>query len=175
MVMAIDCCRTHNRYLRKIHRHSRYHQIPRVRLLPIYFPSRIFGYKSGIRFKDLVFISYAGMIRGAVAFGLVLRIDESVANRSVIVTTSLSLVVITTVVLGSTVATVQNCLFKKEQEAAAALKRAGAEHLAVHLIDHDQSHHEVDEHPNFDDIKEELKKDEADPPSTPSEGKKKVV
>jgi hypothetical protein len=67
---------------------------------------RIFGYKSGIRLKDLVFISYAGMIRGAVAFGLVLRIDDSVANKNVIVTTSLSLVVITTVVLGSTVATV---------------------------------------------------------------------
>lgn len=68
--------------------------------------TEIFGYKSGIRFKDLVFISYAGLIRGAVAFGLVLRIDMSVANRSVIVTTSLTLVVFTTVILGSTVATV---------------------------------------------------------------------
>lgn len=82
----------------------------------IYF-LRIFGYKSGIRFKDLLFISYAGLIRGAVAFGLVLRIDESVEHRSVIVTTSLSLVVFTTVVLGSTVATVQQCLFGKEMKA----------------------------------------------------------
>jgi hypothetical protein len=41
-----------------------------------------------------------------VAFGLVLRIDKSVENRPVIVTTALSLVVFTTVVLGSTVATV---------------------------------------------------------------------
>jgi len=46
------------------------------------------------------------MIRGAVAFGLVLRIEKSVVNRPVIVTTSLSLVVFTTIVLGSTVATV---------------------------------------------------------------------
>ena len=74
----------------------------------------MFKYKSGIRFKDLIFISYAGMIRGAVAFGLVLRIDQSVENRSVIITTSLSLVVFTTVILGSTVATVQKCLFGKE-------------------------------------------------------------
>ena len=66
----------------------------------------IFGYKSGIRLKDLVFISYAGMIRGAVAFGLVLRIEPEVEHRSVIVTTSLGLVCFTTVVLGSTVATV---------------------------------------------------------------------
>ena len=46
------------------------------------------------------------MIRGAVAFGLVLQIDKNVENRSVIVTTSLGLVVITTVVMGSTVALV---------------------------------------------------------------------
>lgn len=74
----------------------------------------ICGYKSGIRFKDLIFISYAGLIRGAVAFGLVLRIDKAIENRAVIVTTSLSLVVITTVVLGSTVATVSKVLFGKE-------------------------------------------------------------
>lgn len=60
------------------------------------------GYKSGIRLKDLVFISYAGTIRGAVALGLVLRI-EHVPHRQVIVTTSLSLVVFTTVFLGGTV------------------------------------------------------------------------
>ena len=65
----------------------------------------MFGYKSGLRFKDLFFISYAGTIRGAVAFGLVLRIDDSVINKPVIVTTSLSLVVFTTIVCGSTVAT----------------------------------------------------------------------
>ena len=53
-----------------------------------------------------MFISYAGTIRGAVAFGLVLRIDGSVANRSVIVTTALALVVFTTIFMGSTVATV---------------------------------------------------------------------
>ena len=66
----------------------------------------LFGYKSGISLKELVFMSYAGLIRGAVAFGLVLRIDLSVDNRPVIVTTALVLVVVTTVVLGSTVATV---------------------------------------------------------------------
>lgn len=65
-----------------------------------------FGYKSGIDMKDLIFISYAGIIRGAVAFGLVLRIDESVEHRSVIVTTSLALVCFTTIFLGSTVVTV---------------------------------------------------------------------
>jgi hypothetical protein len=43
------------------------------------------------------------MIRGAIAFGLVLRIDKEYVNRGVIVTTSLMLVIFTTVVFGSTV------------------------------------------------------------------------
>jgi len=75
-------------------------------------------------------------------------------NRSVIVTTALSLVVFTTIFLGSTVATVQQCLFGKEQEAAKALLKAGYKEEAKHLIgeDADQSHHEIVEHPNFDDI-----------------------
>ena len=64
----------------------------------------------------MVFIWYAGLIRGAIAFGLVLRIDKSVPNRSVIVTTSLTLVVFTTVFFGSTVGLLQKCLFNKKDE-----------------------------------------------------------
>lgn len=74
------------------------------------------GYKSGIDFKQLFFIGYAGLIRGAIAFGLVLRINHTVANRSVIVTTCLCLVVGTTIILGATVGLVQKCLFKSDQE-----------------------------------------------------------
>tara|TARA_B110000305_G_C18903210_1_gene387298 strand:+ start:120 stop:398 length:279 start_codon:yes stop_codon:yes gene_type:complete len=35
----------------------------------------LFGYRSDISLKELIFIWYAGMIRGAIAFGLVLRIN----------------------------------------------------------------------------------------------------
>lgn len=112
----------------------------------------MFGYKSGIRFKDLIFISYAGMIRGAVAFGLVLRVNNSIANRSVIVTTSLALVVVTTVFMGSTVATVQHCLFGREMAAKEAAEKNAK---AAHHGDHDESHHEIVEHPNFEDINAE--------------------
>ena len=100
----------------------------------------LFGYKSGIRFKDLIFISYAGIIRGAVAFGLVLRIDEEVPHRSVIVTTSLALVCFTTIFLGSTVATVQKCLFGKPKH---------GEKLEEDDKDHENSHHEEVVHPNM--------------------------
>lgn len=82
------------------------------------------------------------MIRGAVAFGLVLRIDETVVNKPVIVTTSLSLVVFTTIFLGSTVATVQRCLFGKEMK-----EKAEAEKL-LHPHGADESEHDVFLHPN---------------------------
>lgn len=63
-------------------------------------------------FKELIFVWYAGMIRGAIAFGLVLRIDGTqYKNRDVIVTTSLALVVFTTVFYGSTVGMLSKCLF----------------------------------------------------------------
>jgi hypothetical protein len=51
------------------------------------------------------------MIRGAVAFGLVLRLDPAIPNRSVIITSSLVLVIGTTIFMGSTVSTVQRILF----------------------------------------------------------------
>jgi len=55
------------------------------------------------------------MIRGAIAFGLVLRIEDTSPNRSVIVTTSLALVIFTTVVFGSTVGILQKMLFKEDE------------------------------------------------------------
>ena len=103
------------------------------------------GYKSGINLRELIFISYAGMIRGAVAFGLVLRINEDIESRSVIVTTSLVLVAFTTVVNGSTVAVILRILFGKVTE---------EEHHGDKGVD--ESHHEFITHPNME---EEQQKD----------------
>ena len=64
-----------------------------------------------INFRELVFIWYSGLIRGAIAFGLVLCIDKSFAGRDLIVTTCLSLVLLTTIIFGSTVSLVSLCLF----------------------------------------------------------------
>ena len=41
------------------------------------------------------------MIRGAIAFGLVLKIDDSLDSKNVIVTTTLTLVALTTVLFGT--------------------------------------------------------------------------
>jgi sodium/hydrogen exchanger-like protein 6/7/sodium/hydrogen exchanger 8 len=71
--------------------------------------------KNPLSWKELIFIWYAGMIRGAIAFGLVLRIEPQYSvNREVIVTTCLSLVVCTTVVFGSTVGYIGNAFFGEE-------------------------------------------------------------
>jgi len=69
------------------------------------------GMKTNLDIKQQIFVWFAGMIRGAIAFGLVLRIDESIENRDVIVTTSLSLVIFTTVVFGSALGVLQKMLF----------------------------------------------------------------
>ena len=72
------------------------------------------GNPNGLTFKELVFIWYAGMIRGAIAFGLVLKIGDDVKNKELITTTCLALVVFTTIVFGSTVGLLSDCLFGKE-------------------------------------------------------------
>jgi len=51
-----------------------------------------------------MFIMYGGMIRGAIAFGLVLKLpsdDTKFKERGVIVTTTLSVVIITVLGFGS--------------------------------------------------------------------------
>ena len=57
-----------------------------------------------VKLNELVFIIYGGMIRGAIAFGLVLKISDKEGDykeRGIIVTTTLALVIITTVLFGS--------------------------------------------------------------------------
>jgi NhaP-type Na+/H+ or K+/H+ antiporter len=36
----------------------------------------LFGHKKKVSYKELIFIGYGGLIRGAIAFGLVLHIDN---------------------------------------------------------------------------------------------------
>lgn len=75
-------------------------------------------YDSKLTFKQQIFIWFAGMIRGAIAFGLVLKIDhKTFSNRPIIVTTTLVLVIFTTVVGGGVLGLLQNCLFGKDENA----------------------------------------------------------
>lgn len=74
---------------------------------------------SDVKLNELVFIMYGGMIRGAIAFGLVLKISDGFdektkepdyKERGIIVTTTLALVIITTVLFGSFMPVVQKIL-----------------------------------------------------------------
>jgi hypothetical protein len=69
-----------------------------------------------LEWKELFFITFAGLIRGAIAFGLVLRMGDDIGNRSVIVTSCLTLVVFTTVFFGSTIGVFGACLFPSKKK-----------------------------------------------------------
>ena len=80
----------------------------------------LFGHKKSVNLREIIFIGYAGMIRGAIAFGLVLRLEEYEGidpnSREIITTTALTLVVFTTIVFGSLMPLVQRLLVPAKEE-----------------------------------------------------------
>ena len=93
------------------------------------------------------------MIRGAIAFGLVLKIDDSIVDKDVIITTSLSLVIITTLLYGSTMPLVQRLLVPPKESD----KHEYDEHEIVEIpgddgmgrLNNSHSEHEEFLHPNL--------------------------
>jgi sodium/hydrogen exchanger-like protein 6/7 len=72
-------------------------------------------HKRQVSFREVLFVCYAGLIRGAIAFGLVLKLDTmpelvNPINLPVIRTTALTLVISTTLIFGSTMQMVQKAL-----------------------------------------------------------------
>jgi NhaP-type Na+/H+ or K+/H+ antiporter len=57
--------------------------------------------KNKLSFRELTFISYAALIRGSIAFGLVVSIEpDHFQQRDIIVSTTLYLVISTTIIFG---------------------------------------------------------------------------
>jgi NhaP-type Na+/H+ or K+/H+ antiporter len=82
------------------------------RCLAVWSVDRLFNLcskeKSNISVSELSFITYGGMIRGAIAFGLALKIPDEASDspdyfneRGVIITTTLACIIFTTVIFGS--------------------------------------------------------------------------
>ena len=85
------------------------------RFLAIYISYFLFSFcdksASGkLSFRQMTFAAYAALIRGAIAFGLVTQLGDEVAEREVLVSSTLALVIITTVFFGGFTAFVQKCL-----------------------------------------------------------------
>lgn len=91
-----------------------------IAVIGTFYAFRLCFRKKTIAFRELLFICYAGMIRGAIAFALVLRIPVctveepegciSKVNYNVLVSTTLILVVFTTLAFGSFMGKVQSVL-----------------------------------------------------------------
>jgi len=77
---------------------------------------RLCCHKPQLNLREISFMCCAGMIRGAIAFGLVLRLNDTLPNKSVIVTTSLSLVLATTLIFGSSLGLVSRALFGEDAD-----------------------------------------------------------
>jgi len=61
-----------------------------------------------LNFREISFVSYAALIRGAIAFGLVEKLDEDTfPQKKIIVSTALYLVITTTIIFGGLTSLVQ--------------------------------------------------------------------
>ena len=66
-----------------------------------------------LKFKECVFISYAGMIRGAIALGLAIKAEGSFNEYEFVVASVLALVILSTLIFGSFMPLVAKCLLDK--------------------------------------------------------------
>jgi len=69
---------------------------------------------SALSFNEVFYIFYSGLMRGSIAFGLVLKISDDFPDRDIIVTTSLTLIVVTTLIFASTTGAVRRWLLDKQ-------------------------------------------------------------
>ena len=125
-----------------------------IGVLSTFYTCRCCFKKKTIKFNELIFITYAGMIRGAIAFALVLKIQYdgqggkacetcySKEEYELLVSTTLMLVMFTTLIFGTFMDIVQKTLVpsKPGAEQEHGLMRAASQLTT--------SHYEVIVHPN---------------------------
>jgi len=99
-------------------------------VLGTFYTARLCCRKKTIAFKELLFICYGGMIRGAIAFALVLKIEVVAKcpvgskgcytqdNFDLVVSTTLIIVMVTTILFGTFMKPVQKFLVTPTEEEA---------------------------------------------------------
>ena len=86
------------------------------RLVSVLFVQYAFvlcGADHKLKFRECIFISYAGMIRGAIALGLAIKAEESFSEYEFVVASVLALVILSTLIFGSFMPLVAKCLLDK--------------------------------------------------------------
>lgn len=68
---------------------------------PLYLGKILLRMQIPLNFRELNYLFLSGIVRGSIAFALVLKLNGDLPNREVIITTSLMIVVTTTLVVGS--------------------------------------------------------------------------
>lgn len=85
-----------------------------ARLISVLFVQYTFVYccrgEKTLKFKECVFLSYAGMIRGAIALGLAIKAEHYFTEFGFVVTSVLALVILSTLLFGSFMPLVAKCL-----------------------------------------------------------------
>ena len=88
------------------------------------------GAQKSLKFKECVFLSYAGMIRGAIALGLAIKAEHYFSEYDFVVASVLALVIVSTLLFGSFMPLVAKCLLDPP-------KRALKDHDSVPMLDAD--------------------------------------
>lgn len=95
-----------------------------------------------LKFKECVFLSYAGMIRGAIALGLAIKAEHYFTEFGFVVTSVLALVILSTLLFGSFMPLVAKCLLTQPSKA----KHAVGDGAGEPMLD---SHGDEVESPHF--------------------------
>ena len=94
-------------------------------VLSIQYIFVLFGAERSLKFKECVFLSYAGMIRGAIALGLAIKAKHFFSEYDFVVASVLALVILSTLLFGSFMPIVAKCLLDPP-------KKHGPAHAHVH-------------------------------------------
>lgn len=138
-----------------------------IGVLGTFYTARLCCSKKTVAFKELLFICYGGMIRGAIAFALVLKIEVAENgcpakqtgcytknNFELVVSTTLVIVMLTTILFGTFMKPVQKFLVAPTDEQANEYKVEDDDGELVEPaqleMNRHMSHYEEVIHPNLE-------------------------